>query len=199
MTQGRPSPAVLSRSKAFKDLTPDELEALAGVLTVRRLSAGACLFREGRPADGCYLIAEGRVRVSVDRPEGPEQLAMLGEGELVGQMSLLDGGRRSATCTAVDPTVAFHMSRDEFDLVFRSGSSFALKFVDALTRMLVSQLRYANRRLFALTQQHDNRATCDPRVQTVLKDVARHTMSVHVDGYDLDEVEVIVPDGLRKD
>jgi CRP-like cAMP-binding protein len=195
----RPHPEVLGLFKAFAELDEAELEALAGVLVIKQLSTGDTLFVEGQVADGCYLIADGRVRVTVQRQDGPEQLAMLGRGDLVGQMSLLDGGKRSATCTAVEDAVAFHMSRDEFDLVFRSGSSFALKFVDVLTRMLVSQLRYANRRLIAMTARHMNEDSRDPRVQGYLKDVALRTLVGNVDDVELDAVEVVVPDGLRKD
>jgi CRP-like cAMP-binding protein len=193
--------ALLGRFKGLSGLSAEEREALAGVLQLRRVSPGDVLFREGAPADGCYLIADGRVRVSVDRSRGQEQLAMLGRGDLVGQMALLDGGKRSATCTAADPSVVLFMGRDEFDLVFRSGSSFALKFVDVLTHMLVSQLRYANRRLAAQAEQHERRSRPAPGDQSddeFLKEVASITFSGSLD-VDIDEVEVVVPEGLRRD
>jgi CRP-like cAMP-binding protein len=193
--------ALLKRFKSLSGFSADELQALAGVLRLRRLSSGDVLFREGAPADGCYLIADGRVRVTVDRPTGAEQLALLGRGDLVGQMALLDGGKRSATCTAADPSVVLFMGRDEFDLVFRSGSSFALKFVDVLTHMLVSQLRYANRRLAAQAEQRERRSRPTPGEQSdeeFLKEVASITFSGSLD-VDIDEVEVVVPEGLRRD
>ena len=153
------------------------------------------MFRQGDAADGCYIVAEGRVRVALGNDGEGEQLAMLGGGEVIGQMALLDGGKRSATCTALEPTTVLYLGRDEFDLLCRGGSSFALKFLDALTRMLVSQLRYANRRLLALA--HKNASPGDPQARAALRDVARMSLACNL-GETLDQMEVVYPDGLKR-
>lgn len=153
--------------------------------------ASTCARRDEQ-ADSLFVVEKGQAAVRIADPSQkramPLEVALIGPGEMIGELALVDGQPRSADVVAVTELKGYQLARSDFDSMRAQ-----------LTRMLVSQLRYANRRLFALTQQHDNRATGDPRVQTVLKDVARHTMSVHVDGYDLDEVEVIIPDGLRKD
>jgi CRP/FNR family cyclic AMP-dependent transcriptional regulator len=179
---------LLERLRTVANFDAAELDAFAGVLQVRRLPADGIVFRQGDPADGCYLIAEGRVRVTMTG--GKEPLATLGVGDFVGQMAVLDGGRRSATCTAIEPTTVLYLGRDELDLLVRGRSSFALKFLDALTRMLVAQLRFANRRLLALAQQDA------PADSDALRALAQHTFGVSLTG--LDDIELVVPDGLKR-
>jgi CRP-like cAMP-binding protein len=190
---------LLSSLKVFPGFEPEELEAFAGVLLPVRLAADEVLFREGQRGDACYVVAEGKLRVWVEREADVHDLAVLTRGDFFGQMALLDGGKRSATVSAMGPAVVLKLSRSEFDLVFQSGSSFAFKFVDVLTRILVVQLRNANRRLLAAAggEPVTPRATHDPAVQKVLKEVTAQTMAYGLSDVDPDDLEVVVPDGLR--
>jgi len=188
-----PHRRILPDLKVFQGFSPAELDAIANVLKPERLAPSAVLFREGDRATSCYVVAEGRVRVSLERGGKSTQLAMLGRGELIGQMALLDGSRRSATCTAAEPAVVLRLDRDEFDVLVRSGAPFALKFVDSVTRMLVAQLRFATRKLATMNNlplAKKGRAT-DLRRELV--QVARGTLDCTVDGVGVDDVEVVTP------
>ena len=180
---------LLSKLHTFADFDAAELDAFAGALEVKTLPAAAVLFREGDVADGCYLIAHGRVQVSIGRGKQRKPLAVLGVGDFIGQMAVLDGGRRSATCTTLEPTTVMFLARESLDLLVRGRSSFALKFLDAITRMLVSQLRFANRRLVQLSAQNA------PEDEAALRALAQHTFDVSLSG--LDEMELVVPEGLQ--
>ena len=180
---------LLDRLPTFSAFEPAELDAFAGVLQAKRLPKDAVVFRQGDVADGCYLLAEGRVQVSIPRGKGQQALAMLGAGDFLGQMAVLDGGKRSATCTAVEPSTVLYLGRDALDLLVRGRSSFALKFLEALTRMLVAQLRFANRRLLALAEQDV------PVDEAALRALAQHTFDVSLSG--LDDMELVVPEGLQ--
>lgn len=182
---------LLEKLRTFADFDAAELDAFAGVLQVKKLPASAVVFRQGEAADGCYLIAEGRVQVSLARPgkSGQQPLAVLGVGDFLGQMAVLDGGKRSATCTTLEPATVMYLGRDALDLLVRGRSSFALKFLEALTRMLVAQLRFANRRLLQLA------AANAPEDEQALRALAQHTFGVSLTG--LDDMELVVPDGLR--
>lgn len=189
---------ILPQLKVFQGFTPAELDAIAKVLKPERLTAGSVLFREGDKASCCFIVVEGRVRVSLERGSKPKQLAMLGRGELIGQMALLDGSRRSATCTAAEPSLVLKLERDELELLFRSGASFALKFIDSLTRMLVAQLRFATRQLATMNDQPaaapagTRRSTTDLRRDLI--EVARGTLDCTVDGCGVDDVELVTPE-----
>ena len=184
---------LLEKLRTFADFDAAELDAFAGVLHVKQLAAGAVVFRQGENADGCYLIAAGRVQVSIRKPgsgakgaAGQQPLAVLGVGDFLGQMAVLDGGKRSATCTTLEPTTVMYLGRDALDLLVRGRSSFALKFLEALTRMLVAQLRFANRRLLQLAAQNA------PEDEQALRALAQHTFGVSLTG--LDDMELVTPE-----
>lgn len=83
--------------------TPAAVDALATAAHTRRLARGQILFVEGEPTDHLYLIVSGRVRVVVTSPNGDVLvLAVLEPGDTLGELSILDGGPRSAGAEAVD-------------------------------------------------------------------------------------------------
>jgi len=106
-----------------------ELKALASRGRVRSYRAGAVLFREGDPGDALYLVVEGMVRVAVLSAGGVEAtVALLGPGEFVGDLALLDGRPRSASAIAHRATKTLVVTRDDFRrwLSERPKASFAL-------------------------------------------------------------------------
>jgi len=188
---------LLPQLKAFQGFTAAELDSITNVLKPERLAPGGVLFREGDKATSCYVVVDGRVRVSLERGSKPTQLAVLGRGELIGQMALLDGQRRSATCTAIEQALVLRLDRDEFEMLFRSGSSFALKFVDSVTRMLVAQLRFATRQLAAMNSLPPPKKggrTTTTNLRRDLVEVARGTLDCTVDGCGVDDVELVTPE-----
>jgi CRP/FNR family cyclic AMP-dependent transcriptional regulator len=79
------------------------------------LRAGQVLFLADDPGDGCYLIAEGLLKVCVVAPSGAERiLAVLGPGAMVGELALLDGRPRSASVAAIRPSQLRFVSRAAF-------------------------------------------------------------------------------------
>ena len=185
----------------FKGFDDHEMDVLVGILRMQKLQSGEYLFKQGMPGTACYIIAQGNIRVTLGAPPKEQELAVLPKGALFGQVALIDGGRRSANCIAQDNTVVLALDRNEFDLLFRSGSSFAFKFLDVLIRILVGQLRSANGRLADVAnkqQAHSApaRAT-DPEMQSFFKDLAVKTNSFKADDFDLDDVSVVYSDSDR--
>ncbi len=89
----------LSQVQLFAGLKPQALELIAKVASEETHAAGTKIFQHGDAGDKLYLILEGRVRISRDVPGmGEEALAVLGPGQIFGEMALLDespslGGR----------------------------------------------------------------------------------------------------------
>ncbi|MEP7132552.1 MAG: cyclic nucleotide-binding domain-containing protein, partial [Acidobacteriota bacterium] len=83
----------------------------------RRYPAGALLFREGDPGETLYAVARGRVRISRHIAGGEEALAILGPGEIFGEMAVLDSASsgRSADARAHEETVLLELRRDRFE------------------------------------------------------------------------------------
>ena len=110
-------------------LEEEELRALASNGHVHNYSNGSALFHEGDPGDSLYIVIEGGVRIVVASPKGEEAtVALLGPGECVGDLALLDGKPRSASAIASGNTKTLVVRRDDFTqwLAERPKAAFAL-------------------------------------------------------------------------
>lgn len=107
--------AVLGTTPLLANLSPSELQNLAG-RTVRKLfSAGELIFSEGEPCNGLHIIARGRVRIFKTSMSGREQvLAVNGPGESVAELPVFDGGPFPASTLAVEDTEIAFISRRDF-------------------------------------------------------------------------------------
>lgn len=115
-------------------LPPEELRAIASRGRVRSYAAGATIFREGGPGDALYIVVEGAVRISVLSPKGQEvTVALLGPGEFVGDLALLDGRPRSASAIAVQATRTLVVTRDDFRRWLAERPAAALALLETLS------------------------------------------------------------------
>jgi CRP-like cAMP-binding protein len=93
----------LARIALFDGLDPSELRALGEHAFVRKLARGQVLFNEGEPSDHLFLVRSGRLRVFVASARGDELvLSVVGPGETLGELSILDRHPRSATVDALE-------------------------------------------------------------------------------------------------
>ena len=96
--------AELAQISLFAGLEPGELAALAQHAFVRKLARGQILFTEGEPSEHLFLVRSGRLRVFVASSRGEELvLSVVGPGESLGELSVLDRQPRSATVDALEP------------------------------------------------------------------------------------------------
>jgi CRP/FNR family transcriptional regulator len=110
----------LRRCGLFGAAGEDVLEALVGLLRVRRFRRGETIFHQGDPGDALFVMASGSVKVVLPSEEGAEPaiVAILGPGEFFGELAILDGAPHSATIVAVEATETLVLHRDAFvDLV----------------------------------------------------------------------------------
>jgi CRP-like cAMP-binding protein/GNAT superfamily N-acetyltransferase len=97
---------------------PANLDRLAASLRPLHLSPGQVLMREGEAGDTFALIVEGQVEATRTTDEGPQHLGQARAGSICGELAVLRGGPRTATITAVAPTlVAIGGGREFFDLL----------------------------------------------------------------------------------
>lgn len=104
---GSATAEVLSVSAAVQGLSAEAFAQLAGAGRMRRFREGEELMRQSEASGSMFVILTGGVRV-VRTPRDlarPVLLAVIGPGDVVGEMGLLDGGPRSATVTALGETV----------------------------------------------------------------------------------------------
>jgi CRP-like cAMP-binding protein len=95
----------LRNTALFADAEPAQLTPLAGRAFPRRFAAGQVVFTEGEPSDHLYVVRSGRVRILVQSVHGEEMtLALLGPGDSMGELSMIDGRPRSASAEALSAT-----------------------------------------------------------------------------------------------
>lgn len=86
----------------FADLSTEQLNEVARLISIRRFAKGSLLVREGEAGDAFHLILDGSVSVLRISPEGRETiLSILKEGDFFGEMSVLDASPRSASIRAL--------------------------------------------------------------------------------------------------
>src|SRR5213075_305202 len=81
---------------------------------LQRFAPGQAIVQQGEPADSFYLVRIGFVKVSENYPGGEMVLAYLSRGDYFGEIGLLGGGVRTATCTALDHVELVRISGDDF-------------------------------------------------------------------------------------
>jgi hypothetical protein len=102
--------ALLRSSPTFGLLGPPQLERLARGLTPTSVPAGTTFMREGEAGDRAYLVADGELDVSI----AGKQLAVLGRGDLVGEIALLRTGKRTATVAARNDARLYELDSEAF-------------------------------------------------------------------------------------
>jgi CRP-like cAMP-binding protein len=135
----------------FAPIPGSELEEVARVMRTVELASGDVLFRQGEEANGLHVLEQGLVQACRRLPDGDElEYARLGPGDVLGEIPLLDGGLRSGTIRALEPTRAFFLARADFTaLVSRlHPTAFAIK--RQILRLACSRLRASHRTVVEL-------------------------------------------------
>ena len=109
---GEDSPALVAEVESAMERQLSSVIMGEGKPKVRKLKEGATLTTQGEEADAIYLLLDGVIRVEVDGNE----IAALGPGALIGERAVLEGGRRTATLTAVSPCKVAEARKVELDL-----------------------------------------------------------------------------------
>jgi CRP-like cAMP-binding protein/Fe-S-cluster-containing dehydrogenase component len=98
----------------FADLSTDFIEHLKESVELLRFAPGQVIALQGDAADSFYLVRIGFVKISENYPGGELVLAYLSRGDYFGEIGLLGGGVRTATCTALDHVEVVRVSGDDF-------------------------------------------------------------------------------------
>jgi len=149
---------LLKRSDLFCGLTEEDIRQLVAIGRWVTYNADETIIQEGEPSDSLYIVQKGMVEVVVPRgavpdvPGPPEvtPVVRLGEGQMFGEMGLVDRGARSATIRAlVDGTTVFILPRDAFCALCDQNHSIGYTVMRNIARDLSVKLRHRNLRLVA--------------------------------------------------
>jgi len=147
MATTKVSTTILRTVPLFAAFSDEQLVMLTHVVTRRSVPRGAMLMAEGDLTDSLYMIIAGRLKVMMGDAEGKEViLALLGPGEIVGEMGLIDDSPRSATVIAIESSELLSISKREFRKCLAGNFEMTM----GVMRGLVRRLREADRKIGSL-------------------------------------------------
>ena len=128
---------VVLTAPLFAGLEPESARTLIASMKSIDIGRGDVLFHEGEPGDRLYVIREGKIKLGTRSTDGRENLlAVLGPGEMIGELSLFDPGTRPATATAISDAVVLEMGHHDLSTWLASTPAVAEHLLQALARRL---------------------------------------------------------------
>lgn len=120
-------------------LNDDDLEWLANCGRPSLLKAGDTLIAEGQEIDGIYIVLDGKLSITTSSARG--EIARLGCGEIVGEISFLDSRPPSASVIALEDCYVWTVLRSDVNLRLAADIGFAARFYKAVGGFLADRLR----------------------------------------------------------
>jgi len=138
----------LQAMKLFCDLQEEGLQQVKEVTQERVYPKGATVFVGGQEADGLYIVQSGRVKVLMLYPDGREKtLAIVREGETLGEVTLYGSELRSATVETLETTRFLVIPREHIRSLLLAMPVLSVRLIELLSQ----RLRRANRQIEELT------------------------------------------------
>jgi CRP-like cAMP-binding protein len=138
----------LAKVGLFANLEPKYIRGIAQICTERTFNEGEVLMRQGDDGIGLYIILSGKVKVEKADQHGKQvELASNGPGDIMGEFSVLDGAKRTATVTAVETTNCLVLASWEFNSFLKAHPEVALDILP----IILKRFRETNDALIGVT------------------------------------------------
>ncbi|HEX4381404.1 MAG TPA: cyclic nucleotide-binding domain-containing protein [Myxococcales bacterium] len=135
----------LNRWRLFAELDAADAEVITKACEERILVGGEELFHENDPGDSLFIVQSGRVDVFKNiRGDVDRALTSLGAGDVIGEMSFIDGARRSATVRTAEASEFLVLSRESFAKVQKDRPDIAASFFRNMAAIVAARLRTTN-------------------------------------------------------
>ena len=152
--------ALIPKCALLENFSTGEVRLLAHFMDAYKAPAGAELIREGEPGDFMLMLIEGKVDVvKRDKKGTPQQIATVDAGKTLGEMSMIDGEARFATCVAAEPTVLAVLDRENLARIIVEQPMLGAKILMQMVLMLSQRLRSTSGRLLQMMDEQSHRAT----------------------------------------
>jgi CRP-like cAMP-binding protein len=149
--------ALIPKCRLLENFSGAEVRLLAHFMVVYKAEPGVEVIREGDGGDFMLMVVEGRVEVQKrDRWNTPQLLAEVEAGRTLGEMSMIDGEARFATCVATAPTVIAVLDRESLARIIVEQPLLGAKILMELVLMLSQRLRVTSQRLLGLLDEQSH-------------------------------------------
>ena len=140
--------AVVGHNALFDDFSEADLRQLGPFMRVFVAPPGGVIIREGDAGDFMLFVIDGLVDITKnDRRGEVKRIAVVKGGQALGEMSMIDGEARFASCTAIEETTYAYLSRQSLQNLIVSESRLAAKILMKLVFMLSQRLRQTSSKL----------------------------------------------------
>jgi CRP/FNR family transcriptional regulator, cyclic AMP receptor protein len=132
--------SIIAASEFFSAASPAVIDAIASSAHEKNLVRGDVLFKEGDVPDALYIVLSGRIAIAIDnKPLDSREsvVALMVDGDLFGDLALLDGGARSALARALEPSTVLHIPYSAVEPQLSSNPDLLW----GITRVLARRLR----------------------------------------------------------
>jgi CRP/FNR family transcriptional regulator, cyclic AMP receptor protein len=139
------NPSLLRRVQLFADLAQDDLEKLASISTEKKIDVGEIIIEQNTTGTEMYIVAEGEVEVFIHGLNNSRSLVLLGEGQVIGEMALIDQGYRSASVRATKRgATLYKIERDAFYSLCKTNTHIGFLVMRNLAIDIAFKLRHRN-------------------------------------------------------
>jgi len=146
--------ALIPKCRLLENFSAAEVRLLTHFMEMYRADPGVEIIREGDGGDFMMMVVEGVVEVQKrDRWNTPQLLAEVEAGRTLGEMSMIDGEARFATCIATAPTVIAVLDRENLARIIVEQPLLGAKILMELVLMLSQRLRVTSQRLLGLLDE----------------------------------------------
>ena len=145
---------LVGRSQFFTEFSKEDISTLAGYMEVYRAQTGEIIIRESDEGDFMVLIVDGEVDIlKKSHRAGQQHMTSAGPGMTLGEMSMIDGEPRFATCMASQPTTFALLTRDNMAKIILDHPSLGSKVLVKMVTMLSLRLRQTSGRLLRMMEE----------------------------------------------
>lgn len=173
----------LKKVAIFNELTEEEIHDLMELLVEVKLKKDEVLFKEGDEGKALYVIYAGEIQVSKNIKDIKEKvLAILGSGNIVGEMALLETQKRSATAVANSDSILLEITRSDFNSLIEVNPSAGFKIMFNIAKLLSHRLRRMDEEFIKIFSQPFKAIV---ELQQILENIRKNYIS-----FGLEESEV---------
>jgi len=145
---------LVGRSLFFAEFSREDISILAAYMDVYRVRTDQIIIRETDGGDFMLLLIEGAVNILKKGLRGEQQhMTAAGPGMTLGEMSMIDGEPRFATCIATEPSLFAVLHRDDMAKIILDQPSLGSKILVKLVSMLAARLRQTSAKLLQFMER----------------------------------------------
>ena len=142
--------SLLGKAPLFSEFNTDDIKSLADYMGLYRAQPGETIIREGDNGDFMLLIVRGEVDILKKGFQREQQhMTSVGAGMTIGEMSMIDGEPRFASCRTTQPTTFAVLTRDSMAKIILEQPKLGAKILVKLVTMLSARLRQTSAKLMS--------------------------------------------------